>query len=517
MKLVTAEEMRRLDRAATERFGIPSLLLMEHAAIGVTREIERRYGDLAGRRVLILAGKGRNGGDGLAVGRLLLRRGARVEALLVFGREGLRGDAGLQVTMAEQHGIPLRDLSKKNDPAGALEQADVVVDAIFGTGLSAPVTGTAAEAIEAANRSGKPVVAVDLPSGIHADTGAILGAAVRAALTVTLGLPKRGLYLHPGSEYAGVVTVADIGIPPEAVLAESIAVSLIEPEEARAWLPPRPANAHKGTFGHVLVAAGSLGKTGAAAMTSVACLRSGAGLATLALPASLNAAMEQKLTEVMTLPLPETKGQSVSLEAEPLILRALEGKAALAIGPGLSTDPQTQDLVRRLLPMLRIPTVVDADALNALAGHLDVLNAARAPLILTPHPGEMARLCGTTAEEVQRDRMGAAERLARTYRVWVVLKGAHTVVASPDGALRVVPIASSALATAGAGDVLTGVIAGLLAQGAAPFDAAAAGSYLHAMAGTIVAEARGPVGVLAGDLLEALPRATRSLGRRKGR
>jgi NAD(P)H-hydrate epimerase len=388
-----------------------------------------------------------------------------------------------------------------------IEKSDLLVDAIFGTGLNAPIEGIPASSITLMNVSGSPVVSVDLPSGLDADTGAVWGTAVFAALTVTLACPKRGLYLGAGLNHAGKIRVGDIGIPPDLLDAAKIPVTLLDAEEIRAMLPVRTRADHKGTFGHAGIIAGSVGKTGAAAMAAMAALRSGAGLVTVALPQSLNDVLEAKLLEAMTFPVPETEARTLSKEALAPLLSFAADKAAVAMGPGIGTHSETQALVRDLLGNVTRPLVLDADGLNAVAGHMETLRKTHAPVILTPHPGEMARMLGCATAEVQRDRLGVAARLAQDREVCVVLKGAGTVVAGPDGRLAVNPTGNPGMATAGTGDVLTGMIAGLLAQRLSPWEAACAGVYLHGLAGDLAAFEQGEMGLLAGDVLRAIPRA----------
>jgi NAD(P)H-hydrate epimerase len=509
MNIVTAEEMRRLDDATITTYGIPVTILMEQAGMGVVRELERRYGDPAGRSILVLAGKGHNGGDGLVAARHLVQRGAQVRVFLTVPTDAGRGEVRLQTEIFRNIGGRLLDPSSYDRAVfrSALEAADLAIDALVGTGLSTPISGFAAELIADLNASAKPVIAVDLPSGISADTGEALGPAVRAALTVTFALPKRGHFLPPGSEHTGELRVVDIGIPQRAIDQAALPLSLYTEAAAAACVPARPREGHKGTFGHVFVVAGSLGKSGAAMLTARAALRTGAGLTTLACPESVLHAGEEKPPEIMTVALPETPEHTLAARALDALLAAAKQATVMAIGPGLSTHPETQAVIRELAARLSIPMVIDADGLNALADHLDPFKRPHAPTVLTPHPGEMGRLTKLGAREVQRRRIDLAAEFARTHQVVVALKGARTVVASPDGRVTLNPTGNAGMATAGTGDVLTGVIAALLAQGLSPADAARLGVYLHGAAGDLVAEDRGERGMLAGDLLDRLPAA----------
>jgi len=511
MELVTAAEMRELDRATIEGRKTPSIRLMENAGQSVAREIERYFGPLRGKTVTVVAGKGQNGGDGFVVARLLRRKTCKARVALLTSPSSLAGDAATNLKRFQKAGGRCHAVDKKSALGSVLvpllHASDLLVDAIFGTGLNAPVKGIPASAITLMNESGRPIVAIDLPSGLDGDSGAVMGTAVTAALTVTLARPKRGLYLGVGPNHTGFIRVADIGIPDDLVAAAKIPVTLLQASDIRSLLPQRPRTAHKGTFGHAGIIAGSAGKTGAAAMAAMAALRVGTGLVTVAAPRSVSDVLETKLLEAMVVPVPETEARTLSTQAlEPLLAFAAV-KTALAIGPGIGRHPETQALVHALLVGAKRPMVLDADGLNAVAGHTDILNRASGPLILTPHPGEMARLLETTAAEIQRDRLGAASRLARERHVCVVLKGAGTIVATPDGRLAVNPTGNPGMATAGAGDVLTGILVGLLAQGLAPWDAVYAGVFLHGLAGDLVAIEQGEAGMIAGDIIQAVPRA----------
>jgi hydroxyethylthiazole kinase-like uncharacterized protein yjeF len=511
MELVTAAEMRELDRAAIEGRKIPSLRLMENAGEAVVRAMERLFGPLRGKTVAVVVGKGQNGGDGLVVARLLRQHGCKAKLALLAPPSSLKGDAATNLRRFQRGGHRCRTVGGAPDFEAALtsifQRSDLLVDAIFGTGLNAPVKGLAASAIRLMNESGRPIIAIDLPSGLDGDTGAILGTAITAALTVTLARPKRGLYLGAGPNHVGMIRVADIGIPDNLIAAAKIPLTLLEATDVRPLLPQRPRMAHKGTFGHAGIIAGSAGKTGAAAMAALAALRIGTGLVTVAAPQSVSDVLEAKLLEAMTVAVPETEARTLSKQALAPLLAFAADKTALAIGPGIGTHPETQALVHNLLVEAKRPMVLDADGLNAVAGHADMLSRASGPLILTPHPGEMARLLGTTSADVQIDRLGAASRLARERNVCVVLKGTGTVIAAPDGRQAVNSTGNPGMATAGTGDVLTGIIVGLLAQGLPAWEAACAGVYLHGLAGDLAAAEQGEAGLIAGDVIRAIPRA----------
>ncbi|MEK6684432.1 MAG: NAD(P)H-hydrate dehydratase, partial [Nitrospirota bacterium] len=462
-----------------------------------------------GKVVTIAAGKGNNGGDGLVAARHLLERSARVSVFLLARPDTLTGEAGANLKQFQKISGQVHVLNEATlgDLDRELSQSDLIVDALFGTGLSSPVEGLAAKVIAAINASGKPVAAVDLPSGIHSDTGRVMGVAVKAAVTVTFALPKRGLLLYPGSDYTGRLKIVDIGIPEALIRQIPAAVQWITQADVAGSLIRRPMNAHKGTFGHVLMIAGSAGKGGAAVMAGLSALRVGAGLVTLVLPSGLEATLPDRPLEIMTLPLPQTADRSLGKAALEPLIKFAQDKTVAAIGPGLSTHPETAQVVHGLITQIAIPMVIDADGLNVLVGHLDLLKQARAPIVLTPHPGEMARLIGATVSEVQADRLGVAADFVRRHPVTLVLKGARTIIASKSGALTINSTGNPGMATAGTGDVLTGMIAGLIAQGHTPEQAACLGVYLHGLAGDLAADEIGEVGLLAGDLIHRIPAA----------
>ena len=517
MRVVTPAEMAQIDRVCIEREGIPGLELMERAGECVARAAADMLGATGGRRLAVFCGGGNNGGDGFVAARLLSGWGYRVEVFLLAAESGLNGDArvnferlggtGVMVTGGEgPEGGEVPFIEAARDPTSF----DLAVDALFGTGFKGRAEGPAAGAIQAINAAGCPVLAVDIPSGVRGDTGAVEGPAVRANRTVTFAALKVGLVQYPGADYAGEVEVADIGIPPR--LIESIPESrtfLVDEESARRALPPRKKDAHKGECGRVLVVGGSPGMTGAPALCSRAALRSGAGLVTLAVPEGLHDIFQVKMTEVMTRPLPQTAGRAFSTEAANEVIEMAQGFDAVALGPGMSTLPETSEFARMLVSQLDIPLVIDADGLNSLVGHTDLLRSREAPAVLTPHPGEMARLLGTNAPAVQADRISCARESSSRWGCVVVLKGAGTVVAEPAGTVMINSTGNPGMATAGMGDVLTGCVASLIAQGAGNFDAAFAGAYFHGYAADLAASMDGMVGLTAGDVIRHLPMAMR--------
>lgn len=513
IKIITSAQMQALDRRTITEARIPGTTLMERAGTGVVACLEQTLGSPRGKIVTVLCGKGNNGGDGFVVARLLHRRQAKVRVLTLASVSELSRDAA---TMCRQFTriagkSAVRPYSSKSQAQLLLRDSDIIVDALFGTGLSSDVSGRYAEAIDSINEANRQVVAVDLPSGLHADTGMILGRAVRATLTVTFGLPKLGLYQNHGIDLAGLVTVVDIGIPQAYIDAVESRTTLITNSYVATALPTRRLSSHKGTYGHAGLIAGSVGKTGAAAMAAKAALRVGAGLVTVAIPSSVNDVLEAKLLEAMTVPMPETKARTFSRTAFDRLTAFIAARTAIAIGPGLSTHPETVDLVQALVKQLDRPAVLDADALNALAGRASLLTECKTPPILTPHPGEMARLeTDATPQSVNADRIGTATRFARERGVFVVLKGARTVIARPDGAVAICPTGNPGMATAGTGDVLTGIIVGLLAQGLPSWEAACVATYLHGYAGDLAAATSGQAGLIAGDVIEQIPHALKT-------
>ncbi len=514
MKVATAQTMRNLDRRAIEEFGIPGMVLMENAARGTVRAIFQHFPDLLTKSVGVLAGRGNNGGDGLAIARYLLNRGVACQVYLLASKEELKGDAAANLEIfrrmrGEIREIPNREVWETQREKIAVH--DLLVDGIFGTGLNAPVKGFVREVIEWVNSLGRPVVAIDIPSGLDADSGQVLGTCIRACLTATFGLAKRGLLLYPGAQYCGKLIIVDISLPRPAIEAEMIKDHLIEGSEFAPFLLPRNPDAHKGDFGHLLVLSGSPGKTGAAAMVSEAALRVGTGLITLGIPKSLNAIMEVKLTEPMTEPLPETKDYTLSLSAQPQIMELCVRKNALAIGPGLSLHSETARLIRRIVHNTNLPAVIDADGLTALVGQIASIRKNRRNLILTPHPGEMARLLGTTVPEIQKNRVEVARGFAQENGLVLLLKGARSIVASPEGDIYINPTGNPGMASGGMGDVLTGMVGGFLAQGFPPLEAAKLGVYLHGLVGDFVAHRKGERGLGATDLIQETPKVLRAL------
>jgi ADP-dependent NAD(P)H-hydrate dehydratase / NAD(P)H-hydrate epimerase len=519
VRVTTAAEMHGLDRLAMDTYGIPGVVLMENAGAQVARILWQEFPDLQARRVAVLCGRGNNGGDGFVIARYLHNAGVPVKVYIFGEPENIRGEARTHLEMLSHVGVTPQVVSMPESvqAVGAqLANDDLLIDALLGTGLKTEVSGMFQQVIAAMNASGRPIVAVDIPSGLNADGGTLLGEHVRAHLTVTMALPKRGLLLYPAAEHVGRLVVVDIGFPAAVREHESVRCHVLEPHTIASQLSQRATDSHKGSYGHLLIVAGSLGKTGAGVLASLAALRSGAGLVSLALPHSLNAAMEAKLTEVMTIALPEAEEGVLGAEATKRVMEGLEGKSALILGPGIGTHAETVRCVHEVLHQARIPIVLDADGLNALAMDPQSPGEIHAPLILTPHPGELARLRHTATAKIQADRLTAARETAQAYHAVVVLKGAHTIIAEPEGTLYINLTGNPGMATAGSGDVLSGVVGALLGQGYAASMAARIGVYIHGLAGDLAAAAWGERSLIAGDLVDRLPDAFQQIERLKG-
>ncbi|MFZ0136461.1 MAG: NAD(P)H-hydrate dehydratase [Candidatus Sulfotelmatobacter sp.] len=507
MKIVFTEEMRAIDHATSERFGVPSLTLMENAGAAVADYVLSHYA--AARRVVVFCGKGNNGGDGFVAARRLQESGKKVQVILLADPADLRGDAAAMFGKLLFPAIAVHSSAElKSEQVRLAMQGDLYLDAVLGTGFKPPVSGLYADAIAVMNASQVPVIAVDIPSGADADAMSPQGGTIaRADAIVTFTAP------HPAHVFsmltAGPTVVADIGSPGEAIVS-ALQLNVITARDVAPLIGPRPAESNKGNYGHVLVIGGSLGKAGAAAMAGMAVLRAGAGLSTVATAKSVLETVAGFHPELMTEPLPETDAGAISTRAQDRIEELAKGMTVLAIGPGISRDPQTAELVRAVVAKLQIPMVVDADGLNAFEGRMAKLNGEGRTLVITPHPGEMARLAGCTIADVQRDRLGTARKFAREHDLIVVLKGHRTVVAGPDGEAWVNTTGNAGMATGGTGDILTGMVAGMIAQHSKDaFAAVLAAVHLHGLAGDVMRERVGEHSLVATDLLQGLPEAFR--------
>ena len=515
MKILTTAQMRQVEQDCVN-ISLPASVLMENAGKAVAEEVRRILGAIDRQRIVILVGPGNNGGDGLVAARYLHDWGAGVSLYLLAQRPF--GDPNFE--LVRERGITCVEAARDENMDGLddwLSSTNVVIDALFGTGkrrslagIFVPVLNRVSQARE--RRPALRIIALDLPSGFNADSGAVDSACLYADNTITLGFPKPGLFNLPGADRAGRITVVDIGIPPS--LAEQATTELITDDWSRSVLPKRPRGANKGSFGRVMVVAGSINYIGAAYLACSGAIRVGAGLVTLATAASLLPILASKLTEVTYLPLPESAPGAISPQATRLIHRESSNYGVLLLGCGLGQSQSAIRFIKSTLFRLKAAPsclVLDADALNTMAKTPNWWQQLADDAILTPHPGEMARLAGVSIDEVQSDRVGIAKKMAQEWHKTIVLKGAYTVVATPDGQSSVSPVANPGLASAGTGDVLSGVIAGLAAQGLNHFEAAAGGVYLHGEAGEIVRDRLGDTGMIATDLLPALPLVIRRL------
>lgn len=490
-KLVTASQMKRLDSLCTAEAGISGLILMENAALEAVHAMETRFGTLAGRKVIVVCGKGNNAGDGFAMARQLLNRGCQVEIIFLNEANQLPSDAKVNYDIACNMKIPM-----SGEFPAVVEQDTIIVDAIFGIGVHGEITDhTYRHAIEWINQSGLPVVAVDIPSGIDADRGGICGCAVKADVTCTFAFCKPGLVVLPGAEYAGEIVVCSISTPSYVADMEPSNLFLLE-KDCLNWRPPA-LDANKGSMGRICIVAGSTGMTGAACLAAEAALRTGAGLIRVAIPRDLNAILEGKLTEQMTVPLPANG--HLKEECLEIIRGQAEQSDVMLIGPGLGRALETERAICQLVQETEIPMILDADGINAVSRNINILQEKQAPVILTPHPGEFSRLTGLPIAQIQQDRLALSRQFASQYDVTVVLKGAKTVIAQPDGTAFINPTGNPGMATGGSGDVLAGIIAALEARGVA--NSAAVGTFLHGMAGDRAAEELGIYSMAPSDVI----------------
>ncbi len=511
MRILTATQMREADRRTTADIGIPSIALMENAGRQVVSAMETKFDDLEQSRVAVICGRGNNGGDGFVVARTLHQRGTDVQVFLLGTIAGVKGDAGTNLNLLEQIGVPIVEIPNNdtwNLCGPEIATYDLLVDAICGTGLKKPLSGLSQTVVSAINEINSPVVAVDVPSGLSANTNDLIGETIRANVTVTLGAPKLPLVLPPGDRYVGELIVVDIGIPLEVIKkVKGTRLELLTRKELQLIIPPRPFDAHKGNFGHVLLVAGSIGKTGAAHLAGLGALRSGAGLVTIATSHSCVSTVATAAPEYMTLPLPESRDGQVHHDA---VSQLLDFPCnVIAIGPGLGTDVGARTIVHSLLDQATVPLVLDADALTAVnADPTRLLGRPERAVIITPHPGEMARLVGTTTEKLQINRIQASRNLATKQKLYVVLKGARTLIATPDGSVFVNPTGNPGMATAGTGDVLTGATAAWVAQLRDTAAATKVAVYLHGLAGDLAAKKHGEIAMIATDLVDQFGRAS---------
>ena len=512
MKLVTAEQMQGLDETAINTFKIPSLELMENAGRGTVEVMLDNYDDPQGKKVAVFVGPGNNGGDGLVIARLLAARMAIPVVFLLVPAGKLKGDSAVNYYRLQEFPVKIIEVKGAEElqqVRTTLDNCWAVVDALFGTGLTRTVSGIFADVINLINDSPCSVVSVDIASGLDCDSGKPLGSCIQADITVTFGLAKIGQVVHPGRDYTGLLNVVDIGIPEKAETEVEINVELNTNKVGR-WLPPREPLAHKGTYGHLLIMAGSTGKTGAALLCGLGALRSGTGLVSLCVPYDLNPIFETSLWEVMTIPLQSAARGILSIDDYRVIQDAFQNKQAVAVGPGIGTAAETAELMVKLYTEIEIPMLIDADGLNILASDTSLLKNSAGPRILTPHPGEMARLTGRTTADIQENRLDITREFSLEHNVHMVLKGADTLICDPEGNLAVNPTGNSGMACGGMGDVLTGIIGGFLAQGLSPWQASCLGAYSHGLAADRLA-ADTAAGYLASEVAHELPYALEDL------
>lgn len=533
MKVVTAAEMQEIDEKTIREPGISGLVLMERAGLAVVSKIKELFGR---KKVIVVSGAGNNGGDGMVIARNLHNEGWHVEVFLTAMPEDLKGDALSQYKTALKCGVLIKPAEELIiHKALIFTRHSIIVDAILGTGLKKNVTGMLSEIINMLNQSAFPVISVDIPSGISSDNGQVMGNAVRAGYTVTFGLPKRGHFLHPGAEFSGKLFIEDIGFPKALLESEKPGVELLERDYLNRLIPVRKIYSHKGNYGHVLIIAGSRGKTGAALMAAEACLRTGAGLVTIGIPESLAEVFQSRVTEAMTLILPDNGDGTLSAKASGRILDFLRKSAdILAIGPGIGVTAGTRKLLKDIISNSESPMVIDADGINSINGNIGVFTKAKAPLILTPHPGEMARLLKeakskehraksidvaavpkafgiSLRDEIEKDRINTAVSFAKETGTHLVLKGVPTIIADPDGQAFINPTGNPGMAKGGTGDVLTGMISGFLAVCRNPLHSCILGVYMHGLAGDIGVSETGENSLMATDIIDKIPAAFSSL------
>ncbi len=514
MKVTTSNEMREIDSKTISEYGISGTVLMERAGLAISKKIQEMFNQ---KKVLVFAGSGNNGGDGMVVARILRSEGSDVKVILTADPQKIKGDALIQYQSAIKFNIPFYDSAYfLKNTIEFLSRDTIIVDAILGTGLSKEIKGELAKIIEIINMSKLPVISIDIPSGISSDTGQILGTSIKADYTVTFGLPKRGHFLYPGAEYTGKLFIENIGFPENLLESDSLNTELIEKDTICKLIPERKKYSHKGNYGHVFLIAGSQGKTGAAFMAAKACLRSGAGLVTIGIPERLSDIFQQRVTEEMTLLLPDNGEGRLSEKALDNIMDFAQKNAeVIAIGPGMGVNNATKKIIRALITESKIPLIIDADGLNSISDPKAVFKNANTEIILTPHPGEMSRLINLSVAEIERDRINKSITFASENRVRLVLKGVPTIIASPDRKAYINTTGNPGMATAGAGDVLTGMISGFVAQKLSTLDSCILGVYMHGLAGDITANNKGMHSLIASDIIDSIPEAFKGISGNK--
>lgn len=508
MKIATPDQMKSIDALAIEDYGIPGILLMENAANKVVTHIARLLGGVLHKKIILFAGKGNNGGDACAVARHLFNLGAQVNVFLLCNKEELKGDAITNLSIISKMGVEIDELievSLYEKVNTLLKNCDLIVDGIFGTGFKGKVEGIAKDIINLINSVNKTVLAIDIPSGVNGYTGNIDSTSIKATCTVTFQLPKLGLLLYPGCEAVGDLIIEDIGIPKAITDNIQTKLSMIDEETVKRILPKRTAQSNKGNYGKALIVTGSTGMTGSGCLATKACLRSGAGLVYTAVPKSLSGIYNCNILEAITLPLDDLNEGRVCTGAAYAVKKYMSNMTTVAIGPGMGQHADTVKAISEMISNAEIPLVLDADALNTVSRDLNILASIKKPVVITPHPGEMARLCGRSVEEVQNNRIEIALEFSAKWKVITVLKGNRTIIALPSGEIFINATGNAGMATGGTGDVLTGMITGFAAQGLALKEASIIAVYLHGLAGDMVVEQKGMYGLIAGDIVEMIP------------
>ena len=505
MKLATREIVRRIDNITIQEYGVPGIVLMENAGKAVVSVISSEFPKA--KKFSIICGAGNNAGDGFVIARHLLCKNLYPKTYLINKFDDYNGDAKTNLEILKSFGAEIVEL---DGDLKKIKKSELIIDAIFGTGLDRNLKGFYKDIIEFINSNETPCISVDMPSGIDSDTGNILGAAIKAYVTVTFVVPKIGITIHPGLEFAGKVYVSNISTPE--FLEKDISYNLTTFNTCKNIIKPRSLNTHKGTYGHLLIVAGSEGKSGAASLSTNAAVRTGSGLVTLAIPKSLNKVMEQKTTEAMTEPVEENKkGNFGECSYDKVYDLMSSNKSALAIGPGISTSKDTRNFLFDIFKNTKLPIVADADAITLISEDAEILKQLKAPIILTPHPGEMGRLVRKSSKEIQLNRIEIAKEFATNNNCYLILKGARSIIASPSGEIYINPTGNPGMATGGMGDVLTGVVASLLSQGYSPIDSCILGTFIHGYSGDLVALKIGDIGITATDVIDNIPEALNNI------
>ncbi|KPU43404.1 bifunctional NAD(P)H-hydrate repair enzyme Nnr [Oxobacter pfennigii] len=512
MKIADSKEMKAIDNYAIQNFGIPGIVLMENAAIKVAKHVLGAIFRLKGKRITLICGKGNNGGDGFAVARLLYVSGIKIDVYLIGNDKDIKGDALINYKILNNIGLKVTSIDAQNlaELYDNLKSCDIIIDAILGTGTRGEVTGLYKKSIDLINGSQAYVISVDIPSGIDADTGKILGTAVRADKTVTFVIPKIGLYTYPGAAFTGEIAVEDISIPCEAIEKQNISVNLLTPEYIKGLLPVRRKDTNKGSYGRAVIIGGSENMMGAPAMSGLAALKSGAGIVEVCVPQSIKERVAPVLMEAIVHGLDEKDG-TISLSSLDKIKNIIKKASSLSIGPGISKSDDLKKLLFSLIEFSDIPLIIDADGLNILSEDTSILRKAKGQIIITPHPGEMSRLIGKSIDYIQINRTECAREFSSIYNVITLLKGTNTIIAQPSGEVYINPTGNPGMAKGGSGDVLTGIISSFAAMGLKPIGAVNAGVYIHGLAGDLASKELGEYGMKAGDIIEFIPAAIKSI------